>query len=165
MEEFKEYLLKLLTEAREFSKRCNTSTSRAYINAKIEILELMAVFIAQSIQKGTIDMEKARSDIKVLDEGVVNELGRAKRESVINSKLIELANELKPGRFKQIDHKLIEGSHFATRVYNLRAAGDIPDDVKPKTNVNGETGLFLVKLTKEQMSAEPKRNRTKVSAN
>jgi hypothetical protein len=42
--------------------------------------------------------------------------------------------------------------------------GLVPMDVKPKSNVNGTDGLFLVKLTKEQMSAEPKKRQQKETA-
>jgi hypothetical protein len=115
------------------------------------------VWLSNSIKQGELNMEKARSEIKVLDEGIIEEIGRARRESPITSKLIEHAEKLKQGRYIELDPKLIEPSHFSTRVYNLRADGSIPMDVKPKTNVNGKQGLFLVRLTKEQMSAEPTR--------
>lgn len=157
LEKFKDFLIEKLTEAREFSKKCITPTSKAYINAKIELLEIQIIFLSKSLKEGTLDMEKAKSMIKVLDEGIIEEIGRARRESPITGTIIELAKELKPGRFKRIDPKEIDPAHFTTRVYNLRSQGLIPMDVKPKSNINGENGLFLVRLTEKQMSAEPKK--------
>lgn len=157
MTEFKGFLIEALTEAREFSKRCNTVTSKAYINAKIENMEQILVFLSKSIKEGNIDMENAKSTIKVIDQGIIEEIGRARRESPITGKIIELANDLKAGRFVQIDPKEIDPAHFTTRVYNLRSMGLIPREVKPKSNINGENGLFLVRLTEKQMSAEPKK--------
>jgi hypothetical protein len=164
LEPFKQYLITLLTEAREISKKANTNTVKAVIDGNIRLLEQITMFISKSIKEGEINMETAKSSIKVLDEGIIEAFGRARRESPITGKIIEMAKELKPGRYKQIDPNEIDPAHFTTRVYNLRSMGLVPMDVKPKSNVNGTDGLFLVKLTKEQMSAEPKKRQQKETA-
>lgn len=169
LEKLRPFLIDLLKEAREYGKKATTNTVRASLDSKAMLLETIIVFITKSIQEGTLDMEKAKSQIKVLDEGTFEEVGRARRESPITSKIIQIAEELKPRSYKELDPSLIEPSHFTTRVYNLRAQGAIPQDVKPKNQivVDGKVkkGLFLVRLTKEQMSAEPKRaRRSKVEA-
>lgn len=165
LEPFRMFLIELLTEARETATRATNNTVRAALESNVSLLERIAMFISKSKQLGEIDMEKAKSEIKVLDQGTIEELGRARRESPVTSKIIDLANDLKPGRYVQVDPKGIEPTHFSTRVYNLRAQGAIPHDVKPKNNVNGTDGLFLVKLTKEQMSAEPKRRAKATNGN
>lgn len=164
LEPFRQFLIDLLTEARETATRATNSSVRAVLESNVALLERIAMFISKSIKEGEINMEKARSEIKVLDEGIIEEMGRAHRESPVTSKIIEMAKELKQGRYKEVDPKGIDPTHFSTRVYNLRQQGVIPADVKPKNNVNGKQGLFLVRLTKEQMSAEPKR-RGKVTSN
>lgn len=160
LSDFKVFLIGLLTEARELDKKAK-GTAHTAIDANIRLLERIVMFISNSIKEGAINMETAKSQIKILDEGIIEEIGRARRESPITSTLIEKAQELKPGRYVEIDPKHIDPSHFTTRVYNLRSLGDIPQDVKPKSNINGKQGLFLVKLTKEQMSAEPKKRKQK----
>ncbi len=162
-EEYRQYLIELLTEARTFGKRCTTQISKAYINAKIEALEMMLVFISKSIKEGEINMEKARSEVKIIDEGTFESVARARKESPVTSKIIRYAKELKPSGYKKVDPELIDPVHFHTRVHNLKASGAIPEDVKPKNVliIDGQEvrGLFLVKLNKEQMRAEPVRNR------
>lgn len=160
LNEFRQFLLGLLTEARELDKSA-TGKVRYILDAQIRLLERQIVFISKSIQEGTLDMEKAKAEIKVLDEGIVEKFGRASREKGQTTiKIIELANELKPGRYVKIDPRGMDRKSLEQKIYNLRGR-NIPMDVKPKRKVNGEEGLFLVKLTKEQMSAEPKRSKRK----
>lgn len=156
LERIKDFFIILLTEAREKDKRAK-GTAHVAIDANIRLLERIVVFLSNSIKEGTLDMEKAKNEIKVLDEGVIKEIGRGKRENAVTFKIIELASELKAGCFKQIDPKLINPVYFSTRVYSLRAEGRVGEDIKPKSNVNGEKGIFLVRLTEKQMALEPKR--------
>lgn len=157
LQAFKEFLLGLLTEARELDKRAK-GTAHVAIEANIRLLERMAMFVANSIKVGTLDMDKAKAEIKVVDEGTIESLGRARSESPITIKIKEIAAKLKPGAYRKLDADGIDYTDFSTRVYNLRADDKLPQEVKPKNLVNGEKGIFLVKLTKEQMSAEPKRS-------
>lgn len=156
LELLRQFLIDLLTEARERDRMASGAAHTA-IDANIRLLERMVAWLSNSIKQGVMDMEKAKSEIKVLDEGVIEELGRARQASPVTTKIIELATKLKQGRFIQVDPEGIEPSHFVARTWSLKAQGTIPSDVKPKTRVNGKAGLFLVRLTKEQMSAEPKR--------
>lgn len=154
IESFRLFLLGLLTEAKEFDKKASTPTVKAVIDANRRLLERMIVFISNSIKEGVMDMEKAKSEIKVLDEGVIEEIGRAKREAPVQNRIVELASKLKPGRYIKVDPEGIDPGNFTTKVHNLRGKL-IPLDVKPKRNINGESGLFLVRLTEKQMALEP----------
>lgn len=165
LEKLRPFLIDLLTEARELGKKATTNAVRASLDSKAMLLETLIVFISKSIKEGTLDMEKAKSEIKVADEGMIESLGRTPQANTIVAKIKELAKDLKPGQYKAIDTKGIEPGHFIQRVYNLRQSGVLTEDIKPKNFVNGKQGLFLVRLTKEQMSAEPKRaKRSKVEA-
>lgn len=161
-------LLEALASARIAEKGIGRHpVANAHIQAKIQALELLVVVI-DKLEKGDMPMDKVKSVIKVIDSGIIETLGRNRNASPVTSKILELVEELKQeakkqpneGHYRRLDAESIEPSHFTTRVYNLRATGDIPNDIKPKMNVNGKQGLFLVRLTKEQMSMEPKR-RTK----
>lgn len=164
LEEFKQFLLGLLPEARELDKRASTNVARAFSNGQLRILEVIAVFVINSIKQGEIDMEKAKSEIKVLSQGVIKEIGRKKQDNPVNDKLIELAKTTKLGGFQQIDPELISPSKFETTVFNLRRLGHLEENVKPKRNVNGVNGLFLVRLTEAQMENEPKKRQQRTRA-
>lgn len=157
LKQFKDFLISLLTEARELSKQARSKQVQMVLGSNVALLERIAMFISKSIKEGAIDMDKAKVQIKVVSQGLIEEMGRTRKAGEVTTKIIELATELKPGRFVEVSPDGIEGAQFATRVYNLRQDGLLPKDIKPKSNVNGKAGLFLVRLTKEQMTAEPKR--------
>lgn len=163
LEEFKQFLLSLLTEARELDKKATNKHVKASIQAQMTLLARQVQFIDTSIKDGTLDMDKAKMEIKVVSTGMVEELGTPRKTGEFTTKIKEIADQLKPGAYHRLDAKGIEWGSFNTRIHNLRAMGAIPTEVKPKRMVNGEEGIFLVKLTKQQMSAEPKR-RTKQEA-
>lgn len=164
LEPFRQFLVSLLTETRETATKTNNTTVKAVLHSNVALLEQITMFISKSIKEGVIDMDKAKSEIKVLDEGVVEELGRSSREKgAVTLRVIELANELKPKGYVKIDPRGIERKSLEQKIYNLRGK-HIPEDVFPRKKVNGEEGLFLVKLTKEQMNALPKRTK-KVNGN
>jgi len=154
---FKDFLIGLLTETRELANRTKNNRTRALLDVQIQLLARITTFVVNSIKEGTLDMEKAKMEIKVVSTGMVEELGTPRKTGEFTTKIKEIADQLKPGAYHRLDAKGIEWGSFNTRIHNLRAVGAIPQEVKPKRMVNGEEGIFLVKLTKQQMSAEPKR--------
>lgn len=170
LEEFRQFLVSLLTEARELSSKATSNSVRAALDGQVRLLERLTVFISNSIKEGTLDMDKAKADIKVIDQGIMEDIGRSAREkSPVTIKLVEVANSLRPNGYSEFDPKHIDRLAFEQKIYNLRGLtkqgkpGGIPEDIFPKKRikVNGEwkEGLFLVKLSKQQMSAEPKRRK------
>lgn len=166
LEQLKDFLISLLTEARELDKRV-TGKGKIVLDARIRLLETITAFIIKSLQTGELDMEKAKIDIKIVEQGEIEELGRRRTPGPIVAKILELAEKVKEGKYIKVDPEGIEPKAFIQRVQNLRAAGRLPANVKPKAWVNGEFGVFLVKLTKDQMAEEPTREkrRQKVGAN
>ena len=163
LEELRKFLIGLLTEARETAKQARSEQVRMILGSNVALLERITVFISNSIKDGTMDMDKAKMEIKVVATGVVEELGQVRKQGEFTTKIKEIADSLKPGMHVKLDSRGIDWGAFNTRIHNLRAANVIPEEVKPKRSVNGEEGIFLVKLTKQQMSAEPKR-RTRTEA-
>jgi hypothetical protein len=163
LNQFKDFLIDLLTTAREDDKKAK-GRAKTWIEANMWLLGREIMFLNDTIKKGELDMDKAKAEIKVLDEGTFEAIGRSSREkSPLTVQIIEIANKLKARGYAEIDPRGIEPSKVMQKVYNL-SGKSIPTDVLPtkKIIVDGEIkeGLFLIKLTKEQMQARPKRTRT-----
>lgn len=152
--------ISLLTESRDKSKAL-PEKSRTYFNGQQDILEIALRHITEAKQRGVLDMDKMRSQVKVISEGTLEDLMQIpQRGGVIEPQIKEEADRLKEGKYKEIDPEGITWEHFSGRVYNMVKRGLIPEQVKPaKRVIEGKTKFFLVKYTREQFNALPKRGR------
>ncbi len=165
MDEFKQFLIGLLTEARELRNKTTSKQVQTVLDSNVRLLERITMFISNTIkQGGHIDMDKAKSEIKVLAEGTFDGLaGKARQKAPLTVAIIDIANSLEePGDYKQLDPASVDWSKVSGKAYSMRGKL-IPEDVFPTTRIISKgkvrEGLFLIRLTKEQMQARPKRTR------
>ncbi len=145
--DLKNTLVDLLKEARE---RLKTVGENPYSNAEIKILETLVIFMVRAIEKGDMDMQKLKTEIRVVSEGSLDELLSNRKGGKVTPQLIEVAKSLAPGKFKEIDSKGISYAFFSGLTHDLRIKGILDTEIRPMKK--GQS-FFLVRFTPEQLKA------------
>lgn len=150
LKSFKDLVIGQLNDAKERAKTIGGhSVAQAIIDQKISVLESFVVLLHKQIQEG-FDMERMKSEIRVIGEVSIDDLMVSRRGGVIEPQILEVAKKAVPGKAYKIDPEGISYQHFDGRVRDMVHRGVLSKEFKPAKRGKD---MFLCRLTKEQMKA------------
>lgn len=120
-DELKQVVLESLEDARATSKHIGQhKVGQAYINAKIQMLEHLLLFVHKHEKENTMDANKLKLELEGENTSYKDLITHKKGGKIIPA-ILELATKLKPGdKPIPINPEAMTWSHFYGVVYKLK---------------------------------------------
>lgn len=123
------FLLERKWKLLEMEKRA-TRSAKAAILGQIQAFESILIFLTTLQEASDMDALKLSLDKQAKP---LADLAPRQHSSELTQALLDLADTLKPGTYKQINTQEVKPKSIVSKVYALRKTGRLPEAVVPVT--------------------------------
>ncbi len=114
------------------SERRANGRAKISLTSQIQVIETILIELNQQNKSEGIDMEKINL---ALDKQArsLEDLKPRSRNSGLTDAIIELAESLNPGTYRQISTEKVKGKSIIAKIYTLKKTGKLPMNIIPIT--------------------------------